>query len=297
MPLLRSTTFFLLAASLLILQGCASAPRPVAQGIDADQTLESLRSQGYASVDRFLDAEAAEAITTIGLPSVRLADDAYAEDITTLQAELVANRAGREVCTRLGRHFVLSDAEDAVQIELAVTALRSTSTGAAGASALIGVFVPGPFRLPAGLGGFAADGVARRDGETLLFLRWSEGAGAISEDAKVSAIGDAYQLAGDFARDFSRALIDPRGREGDVRPRVDTAIQDANEALCEARFGRASVAGRGASFLLPLSPEAIDSGAPLPEAAPEAAPEVTPDAAPEVTPEPTLEPSPLTPEA
>jgi hypothetical protein len=133
---------------------------------------------------------------------------------------------------------------------------------------LIGVFVPGPFRLPAGLGGFAADGAVRADLTDVAVLRWAEGAGAITEDAKVSRIGDAYQLAGDFADDLAKALNDPSGAQGDTRLPLEASEREAGEARCWARFGRASVVGRGASILLPLSPESIDAGAPDQGAAP-----------------------------
>jgi hypothetical protein len=258
----RLTLLLVLALGLAILQGCASAPKPAMLGIASDRPLTTQRDTTYAQSERYVDSEAVLTVQRVGLPRVRVGESAAGEGITPLQADLVANRAARDVCTRLGRHFALDDAAPELDIELVITALRPTSSGAAGASAILGVFVPGPFRLPAGLGGFAADGVARRSGKDLLVLRWAEGAGAITEDAKVSRIGDAYQLAADFAADFAKGLIDPRGSEGDNRPRVDAKVRAANDALCLARFGKASMAGRGASLILPLSPEAIDDGAP-----------------------------------
>ena len=202
------------------------------------------------------------AAESVGLPNVRVAEGALGDGITAEQAELVANRAARDVCMQLARRYRIEPDAPDLAIELLVTAIRPTSSGAAGASALIGVFVPGPFRLPAGLGGFAADGAVRADGEDVVVLRWAEGAGAITEDAKVSTIGDAYQLAGEFADDLVAALRDPKGSGGDSRPLLAADVRQAGDDLCEARFGRANLAGRGASILLPLSPEAIDAGAP-----------------------------------
>jgi len=65
-----------------------------------------------------------------------------------------------------------------------------------------------------------------------------------------------------FADDLAKALNDPSGAEGATRAPLEARERDAGEARCWARFGRASVAGRGASILLPLSPESIDAGAP-----------------------------------
>lgn len=253
-------TFVLLSAALLLM-ACASAPKPTASGLPTAKPMTTLKDEAYAKAERFVDAEAVLAARSVGLPRVRIAEGAAGEGITPTQAALVANRAARDTCVQLARRYRIDPEAADLELEIVVTAIAPTSSGAAGMSALLGVFVPGPFRLPAGLGGFAADGAVRAGGDEIVVLRWAEGAGAITEDAKVSRIGDAYQLAGDFADDFAKALIDPLGAEGDARATLNAAEREAGSARCVARFGRASVAGRGASFLLPLSPEAIDAGA------------------------------------
>jgi hypothetical protein len=256
----------------LLLAACASAPQRTVTGIATSKPMAMLKDEAYAKADGFVDPERVLAAQSVGLPKVRVVEGAAGEGITPMQAELVANRAARDTCLQLARYYRIDDERPDLDVELVVTSIVPTSSGAAGASALLGVFVPGPFRLPAGLGGFAADGAARAGGEDVVVLHWAEGAGAITEDAKVSRIGDAYQLAGDFADDLTRLLNDPQGRDGETRAVLDAAERDAGEARCTARFGKASVAGRGASFLLPLSPEAIDAGAPPTEDA-EAPPE------------------------
>lgn len=253
-------TFALLVAALLLM-ACASAPKPTAAGFATTKPMTTLKDEAYAKAERFVDAEAVLAARSVGLPRVRIAEGAAGEGITPTQAALVANRAARDTCMQLARRYRIAPEAADLDLEIVVTAIAPTSSGTAGVSALLGVFVPGPFRLPAGLGGFAADGAVRADGDEIVVLRWAEGAGAITEDAKVSRIGDAYQLAGDFADDFAKALIDPRGAEGEARAALDAADRESGEAHCVARFGRASIAGRGASFVLPLSPEAIDAGA------------------------------------
>jgi hypothetical protein len=256
----------------LSLAACASAPKPVGTGIATEKPLQPLRDEAHATSERFVDAPRVQAAMSVGLPRVRIAEGAVGEGITPAQAALVANRAARDTCRQLARRFRIDTEAPDLDIEIVATAIAPTSSGAAGVSAVLGVFVPGPFRLPAGLGAFAADGAVRAGGEDVLVLRWAEGAGAITEDAKVSSIGDAYQLAGDFADDLAKALNDPAGAEGETRALLDAVERQAGEARCTARFGRASVAGRGASILLPLSPEAIDAGAPGAEALDQEAP-------------------------
>ncbi len=249
-------------AVLLLLVGCASAPKGAPDGLATARTLETLRDEPHARTARFLDAEAALAAESVSPPTITIADGAAGKGLDAGQVALVANRAAREVCNALAPYYRITDETPDLAIELRITSVAPTSAGAAGVSEILGVFVPGPFRLPAGLGGFAADGAARAPGGDVLVLRWAEGANPVTEGARVSRIGDAYQLAGDFADDFADALRDPRGRDGERRGRLAEAGIASNRAICLARFGRANPAGRGASILLPLAPEAIDAGAP-----------------------------------
>jgi len=263
LPDLRRTAR--IAMSLLataLLGACASASKMAQHGISTDRELTSVRAEAYARADRFLDVDAVLAARSATLPRIVVADGAAGEDITPAQAALVANRAARDVCNALAPHLELVERDGDLDVELHLIALQPTSRGVAGVSEVIGYFAPVSVRLPAGLGGLAIDGVARGADGDVLVLRWAEGANPVTEDAKVSRIGDAYQLAGDFADDFAAGLVDPRAAAGDRRPRLDEATVDANRVACLARFGRANPAGRGASILLPLAPEAIDAGAP-----------------------------------
>lgn len=256
------TRLLIALATLALLSACASAPKVAQRGIATDRELTPVRDEAYAKADRFLDIDAVLAARSASLPQVDIGEGAAAKDVSDAQAALVANRAARDVCNALAPHLELVERDGDLEIALRVTAVQATSRGAAGVSEVIGFFVPGPFRLPAGLGGLAIDGVARDGGEDVLVLHWAEGANAVTEGARISTIGDAYQLAGQFADDFAKALVDPRGKDGETRAKLDPDRREANKALCRERFGSANLAGRGASILLPLAPEAIDKGAP-----------------------------------
>lgn len=245
-----------------LLGACASAPKVAHHGIATDRELTPVRDDRHARADRFLDADAVLAARSATLPRVDIADGAASENITPAQAALVANRAARDVCNALAPHLELVERDGDLDVELRLTSLQPTSREVAGVSEVIGYLVPVSVRLPAGLGGLAIDGVARDADGDVLVLRWAQGANAISDSALVSTIGDAYQLASEFADDFSEAVVDPRGKEGDTRVKLDRRQREANKALCRARFGSQSVAGLGASFMLPLPPEMIDDGAP-----------------------------------
>ena len=246
----------------VLLQACASAPRFETAAIGGELPMTTLRDEPHAVVTRFIDVDALLDTGQIGLPKVAIAESALGDGVRAEQAALVANRLARDVCFGLAPYIELSETAPELGMDLVITAIEPTATSAAGASAVLDLVIPGPFRLPAGLGGFAAEGAARRKDTIVLLLRWSEGAGALTEDASLSTIGDAYQLAGDFADAWVDHLIDPLGERGPTRTRLATPERARNERRCRERYGEASLAGRGVSLLLPLAPEAFDAGAP-----------------------------------
>jgi len=255
--------FFLMALALL--GGCASAPKNAVVGIEAQQELSSLRNDRSQRVDQYLDAPRVARARSVRLPEVMVAPGALDAGVTATQGALVANRAGRELCGNLSKYFSVRKRKADLHLQIVLTQIRATSAGASGASALIGLAVPGPFRLPAGLGGLSAEAsAASADGTQRLLTRWSKGANPILDDARISSIGDAYQLADTFADSFARTLIQPTdAHKKKPRVRLASDLITRNQQRCDARFGRASLAGRGASLILPLAPEAIDAGAPV----------------------------------
>jgi hypothetical protein len=251
--------------SLLMLSACATAPINTKKGIETAQELSDKTKGRNSSIKQFVDRTRLSSIESLGLPKVTVADGIVSTKITQAQADLVVNRAGRDACRQLANYFDIRRDEDKpdLNLQFVVTAINPTNSAASGVSALLGAAVPGPFRLPAGLGGFAADGSANNaDGNQIVITKWAKGANAFTNDAKVSTIGDAYQLAGSFGMFFAKLLISPDGKKSKARIALDKTRIDKSRVLCDARFGKASVAGRGASLLLPLSPEAIDAGAP-----------------------------------
>jgi hypothetical protein len=254
---------------------CASVPGARESRVDASRELVAVADERHLRIDQYIDAEALAQTPRMALPQVRLDGDAYDEKISDELAALVANNAARALCRELSPYAVLAAVDDEATLDpqVVVTAIMPTSGAASGASSLLGFFVPGPFRLPAGLGGLAVDAqVIDPDGEAVAVMRWARGANAVTNDAKVSAIGDAWQLADRFGREFARALLDTDTKQAGVqRERVDNDVYKANRALCAERFGTVNLAGRGVSIFLPLSPEAIDPGPPVAAVMPEEA--------------------------
>ena len=259
--LIRSLSPLLLAA---LLSACSSAPKLGPAVFTAPTELRSVRAESHLRIDRYMDADPLARARSVSPPQVRVAGALFDPAISAAQADLVINRAARDLCQRLATHFLIeSDLSTAdLRIELQPIAMRATGQGAAGLSAVVGIFVPGPLRLPAGLGGLAmAARVSDGANQPLLVEYWSRGANAITDSAQISSIGDAYQLAGNFAKDLAGVMIDAGFDQTEKRARLAQEQIRAGRQLCKQRFGSASIAGRGASILLPLAPEAIDAGA------------------------------------
>lgn len=260
------------AATSLTLGACASVPEQRAAVFDHEQPLSATKNERHRQVEQFVDSEALRVLPPFALPDVRIADGAFGEAIAPAQSALVANHAARSVCLGLARYVELraEPAEGVLAAHLVVTAINPTNGAAAGASSVIGALAPVPLpRLPAGLGGLAVEAELRDPltGQVAL-MRWARGANAMTQDAQVSSIGDAWQLAEVFGKEFTRAILDTDPKKfGMQRERLPRADAKANRELCAQRFGKLNVGVRVASMLspvsLPLAPGAIDPGAPI----------------------------------
>ena len=127
---------------------------------------------------------------------------------------LVANAIDRALCTGLSDHFVLvsGDTPADITVHATTTDIRPTNAtisgistvASIGASAVTPVPVP---RIPLGLGELSVEAEAKDNtGNQVAALVWSRGANIITEQARVSQVGDAYSLASDFGDDFSVML-------------------------------------------------------------------------------------------
>jgi hypothetical protein len=262
MPALHPLSPRLLAlAAMLLLAGCASAPKGVPGTLIApDTTLERTRGQPQSLRERRLDRGAIAQARTVFVEAPQFAGDAGAP-LTPRERDVLLAGVARRLCVQTAAYFeVVAEARPAdLVIRSEITGVGASSRAGAAASLIGGALSPVPFtpRLPVGLGGLAANVVARRtDGSEVLALRWAQGANAFTTDATPSRIGDAYELTDQLARDVRKLLRD-RGEAG-LRPRIDRALRSAGERVCETAFGRIDLGTRLARFALPLTPEMIE---------------------------------------
>lgn len=255
---------------LLLLGACASAPRAP---VEIDGTpYETVSDAAHVRIAVAADRPAVAAARSVAIAPLTRPAASASEAIDGEQLDLVGNSAARAACRELARWFELpEDAEQAdIVLTLELDEVRPSNRLAAGASALADVFVPGPFRLPVGLGGLSARATGQAAEAAVFDYRWARGARALAEGASVSTIGDAWQLAALFGRDLARELAHQRAPKAGRRTLLAADLRKAGQARCDARYGKVPLAARGAARIIPLSPEAIDAGAPEAQEAPDA---------------------------
>ena len=241
---------FLLVSAILLATGCASLP----PARDAETAgFSKVRDKPHYRVGvRY--SEAAPTIPAIfRLPEAGIDADAFDAGVTPAQADVVAAHASRSVCQALAPWVQWTATNAGGRVTLRVRRIAASSSGLAATSAALDAVIPGPFRLPAGLGALGIDSrIEDISGTAIVEMQWERGANPLLHRARVSSIGDAWELAPSHARDLRDAL-----RPLALSPQPD-AIRQANIAACDARFGKVNAAGRVASMFIPLSPEALD---------------------------------------
>lgn len=241
----------LLPCLCLLTIGCASLPSTVARDDDAE--FRVVREDAHYRIRIREGAPPAPADVRFQLPEATVVDTTSNPQVSAAQADVVATHAARSVCLVLSPWVRWVEGAEAGRITLALRRIGASSSGLAATSALIDTVVPGPFRLPAGLGTLEVDSrIEAADGTPLLEMRWARGANPVLHRARASSIGDAWELAPSHARDLAAASTWLRSIG------QPDAVRKANIASCNARFGEISRAGRAASLLVPLSPEALD---------------------------------------
>lgn len=264
-PVRRPVHLCALAATAALV-GCASVPKERAVGIGHTVALESVLDEPHVRIELFVDRDAIAPGARISRPVAGIAPGARPEAIPEASARLVANNAARSLCNELAPYFELveSGTAEAFAPRILLTAIVPTSLRAAGVSAIADIFIPGPARLPAGLGALAIDGeLLTSDGTVVAAVRWARGANAVTDNAQVSVIGDAWQLADEFGEELAKALTADRRRAGATpAKRLPPDRVKANRGRCSAWFGHLNPAAVGAGRLVPLTPELIDPGPP-----------------------------------
>jgi Protein of unknown function (DUF3313) len=272
--------FALAIASMLVLivSGCATAPLTESGLLSSYTDLEP--SDGMLTKTRLkIDKNAILMARSISITPSQLAGQAGPKGLSDKQLHLVTNAIDRALCAGLSERFeiVPQDQPADLTVHAVITHLGVTDAIAAGASsvasiggavaeAATGVPIPVP-RIPIGMGGLSIEASATsRERQQIAAMTWARGADALTIKARASEEGDAYQLAKEFAADFSKLLVTGSDPMKDQLPSLPST-QSVSEyfggkqkyTACE-QYGRNPGLGDTVGGAIGLPPGWTDSG-------------------------------------
>lgn len=264
------------AVAPFFVAGCATAPLDEAGSLSSYSDLAP--SDGLLAKSR-LRVNKAEVLAakTVRLVPTTFSPAAHQDGISDEQRKLVANAVDRALCAGLSERLIVVSANEpadltvhAVVTNMAVTdpnAVAATKAASVAKSILLpGIPVPTP-RLPIGLGSLSIEAEARKPGGAQeAAMLWGRGANALSGSARISNVGDAYELASAFGDDFSKLVVTGESPFQKL-PGLPSAerVQSwaggtPKHAACEA-FGREQGVTGLVSGAVGLPPEWTDKGA------------------------------------
>lgn len=214
-PCFKPVTSALFSCLLLsTVAGCAAVPLEEANSLTSYDGLTSNNGRLTKAKYKVASGDLVSAKTIYIEPTTIAATAAQSIKKSSDQA-LVANVISRALCIGVSDRFEVVDRKENADLVAHATVTRIVPTNAAmaglstatslGANFVVPVPVP---RLPMGLGGLSVEAEATtRDGKQLGAMVWAKGANALTTNARVSQVGDAYSLATSFGNDFSKMLV------------------------------------------------------------------------------------------
>lgn len=265
---------------LPLISACATVPLAQTGSLSSYERLaptEGFFTDARVTVDKqaILAAKKARIIPTSFAASTKAS-------LSDADRKVLANAVDRAVCVGLSDRFQIVSPPQVADLtvhvsiagvvptdETAVAASKviSVGTSVVTASGIVTTPIPIPsLRVPIGLGGIALEAEAvDPGGNQMAAMLWARGANSFTGKARVSPIGDAYELASAFGADFSEMLVtgaDPFTLRLPSLPSMEKVASllggAPKEAACEA-FGRLGITDMLAGAI-GLPPEWTDKG-------------------------------------
>ena len=264
-----------------VLSGCASAPLTTSGSLASYDGLAPAAGVVTQSKLR-VDKANVLAARTIAIVPTSYSSVASRAELTDQQRHVIANAVDRSVCIGLSDRFDVVPPGQAADLAVHVTITDVTVTNAAVAGAskvasIVPAFLSGGAshiivpRIPLGMGSLSVEAEARdMRGQQKAAFVWARGADMLTSTARVSASGDAYDLAGEFGADFSKLMItgeNPFDNKLSMpsKQRVQSAFGGRPKyAACDA-FGRTGVTAFLGGKALGAAPEWVDDAKPVAE--------------------------------
>ncbi|WP_244642759.1 DUF3313 domain-containing protein [Phyllobacterium sp. 628] len=197
----------------LAIGGCTSVPLKEAGTLTSYDRLGAAKGK-FTKSRTFVDGPSLAGTRTVKIVPTTFAFGVSSRVNRAEDRALVANALDRAVCVALSDKYQvvgLNQPAD-LTVRTVVTDIVPTNKAIAGvstavslgSSAVLPVGIP---RLPVGLGGLAVEAEATDfNGAQRAAVVWSKGANSITNNARVSDVGDAYSLASNFGNYFSRMI-------------------------------------------------------------------------------------------
>ncbi|MBM7049204.1 DUF3313 family protein [Rhizobium lusitanum] len=258
------------------LSGCVSAKLETGGTLTAYQGMTPENGVVAKSKQRMERADVMAARTVVIVPTTFSAT-ASGEKLSEQQRRVIANAVDRSVCIGLSDRFQIVAPEQSADLTIHTTITHVTVTNAKIAAASkvasavptflsFGAPVPVP-RIPIGMGTLSIEAEAlNREGQQKAALLWARGTDVLTGKARVSAAGDAYDLASMYGNDFSKFLVTGKnpysaGISLPTTQKLKSSLGgNPKYAACE-KFGKAGVANFVAGAL-GAPPEWVDKGEP-----------------------------------
>jgi Protein of unknown function (DUF3313) len=250
MPMYRLKFAGVCLPLVLIISGCTSVPLREGGTLTSYSQLSPAKGK-FTKSRTFVDTQGLARVKTVSIVPTRFSFEAASRIKTPQDRALVSNALDRAVCVSLSDKYQIVPAGQPADLTVraVVTDIVPTNKTMAGVSTAVSLgsslaLPVGIPRLPVGLGGLAVEAEAiDLTGAQRAAIVWSKGANSITNNARVSEVGDAYSLASNFGTYFSRMLV--TGKEPKALDISLPSAQQLNSALggkpkyaaCDA-FGR-----------------------------------------------------------
>lgn len=235
---------------VMLISSCTSVPLQEGGTLTSYGQLSPAKGK-FTKSRTFVDAQGLTAVRTVSIVPTTFSFNAASRIKAPQDRALVSNALDRAVCVSLSDKYQIVPTGQPADLTLrtVVTDIVATNKTMAGVSTAVSLgsslaLPVGIPRLPVGLGGLAVEAEAIDiTGTQRAAVVWSKGANSITNNARVSEVGDAYSLAGSFGKYFSRMLL--TGKEPKALDISLPSAQRMNSALggkpkyaaCDA-FGR-----------------------------------------------------------
>jgi hypothetical protein len=206
---------------ILIVSGCTSVPLKEGGTLTSYNQLSPAKGN-FTKSRTFVDAQGLATVKTVAIVPATFSFNAASRIKAVQDRSLVTNALDRAACVVLSDKYQLVPPGQPADLTVRtvvtdIVPTNKTMSGVStavslGSSLALPVGIP---RLPVGLGGLAVEAEAiDRTGAQRAAVVWSKGANSITNNARVSEVGDAYSLAANFGKYFSRMLVtgkEPKG--------------------------------------------------------------------------------------